>query len=396
MEDVESIAQSMPVSDVPVSPRKYEDMTLEERAACIAKAYLVNGKNNPVLIFDEDDLRALKRYEYAVRRLPSPVEVENNRAFALLGWQTADINVFFDNLRKHVGEWDVIEDMCKDIAGDLQVFSQVMLVEGDAIIKVLRDIGSWDADITLEALQALPMAVEDVEKLREVLDDHLTAIERNITTRRNDISAIRTRVDLFGKAVVQNLQPMADSFAARLGETSVAEKLAAIELELVELDRQIAARLKEYNGLVARAFTGAVLGPIGLIFTGGIYGAQAESIRAIKNQLIEQRARLASDKDALLGSEVGFEDIRTKILDIQFRLRYVEEGARHLEEVWSTLGAYARQSMNEIGFTSTQADLRRFTLNFQRVIWPWANIWDYSKQISRLFDNVIRDMEKEQ
>ncbi len=368
----------------------FEELSEEQRAALVPAQIFDHKKDDPAFIFSADNLRTIKRYERVVRQLPGRQEVEANQAFAILGIQAADVNVLFDSLRRHVNSWDAIEDACKKLGSDLQVFAETLMLEGAELVSELKSMPSWDSQADSEVLANSTLTTDDAKMFREKVDSQIAVIREDISEKRRGIKQVRALVDRFGDDISENLKPMANSLFLQVQAKSVPEKLLSLQRAVAELDQDIQRKLDEYNSLVGYSFTGLAFGPVGLIITGGIFGSQAETVRKAKNALLEERAKLDLNIKALTGDVGGFEAIGEHIADIQFRLVDVGVAAKNLEDIWILLEAYVDHSLRRAGNVSTQLEVLRFVVSFERVIRPWEKIKDISKHLSRLFNETVK------
>lgn len=112
----------------------YDKLTEDQRIELVPGQIFELKKNEPAFIFSRDNLRTIKRYEDAVRQLPHDYQDKLSETFAAFGLDVADVNVFFENLRKHVNSWDRVEDACKTMGADLQVFAEDLIREAESLI----------------------------------------------------------------------------------------------------------------------------------------------------------------------------------------------------------------------------------------------------------------------
>ncbi|WP_434518584.1 alpha-xenorhabdolysin family binary toxin subunit A [Pseudomonas sp. NFX1] len=379
-------------SDAQPEQKPFEELTEEERAILIPSQIFKLKEKEPAFIFSRENLRTIKRYENAVRQLPTPAQVSEIGALSVLGLEAEDVNVFFSNLRAHVNTWDGVEDSCKTMGADLQVFAESLIRDGVSLIAIIKSLDSWDSlPEDPAALAALKLSDAEVEKFNEGVDTYLQHITDDIADKLDSIRQVKKLIDHFGDTITNNLDPMAKSLIGNFESHDVAGKLKSIEDELALLDDDIKRKLAEYNGLVGTAFYGLVFGPIGLLVTGGIYGAQAEIVRAEKNELIKRHEDLSVTKDLLLGGGVSqLEGVKAILKDMQFRLVDVSTATKNLEDVWVLLEAYAKSSLRKVKGVSTQLDLKHFATGFERVITPWRDILGITKKLSELFNETLR------
>ncbi|WP_156340873.1 alpha-xenorhabdolysin family binary toxin subunit A [Pseudomonas sp. NBRC 111124] len=374
----------------PEKGKSFDQLTEEERAIRVPGQIFDLRREEPAFIFSRENLRTIKRYERSVRQLPMPAEVSQNQALPVLGIDANDINVFFNNLRGHVDSWDHVEDSCKLMGAELQVFAESLLTEGVGFIASIKNLDSWDLmPEDTAVLQVLKLSDSEKKTFSEGVDTYLQHITDDITDKLNTIRHVKKLVDQFGDAITKNLEPMARSLNGKLDSHDTAEKLRSIEAELVTLDADIQQMLDQYKGLVGAAFYGLVFGPLGLVVTGGIYGAQAERIRAEKNVLLEKYTALTDQKNILMGEGITqFASLKGALKDMQFRLVEVGAATKNLEDVWLLLEAYANSSLKKVKGVSTQLELKRFVSGFQRILSPWQNILFITKEISKLFNEA--------
>ncbi|VVM62176.1 hypothetical protein PS623_01312 [Pseudomonas fluorescens] len=380
-----------------VRPPTFEELTPSERAERIPQQIFDLKKDEPAFIFSKDNLLMIKRYEAAVRRLPSSrEELAGTLDFAAVGLEIDDVHRFYDNLRTHVNGWDDIEDACKKMGSELQVFAETLFTEGVAFIAELKSTDAWASlentslnDIDLEKAPPVPLSSKDTATFKEGVDSYLKDIESQIKERLKSIRHVKALTDRFADVIGSHLKPTADGLLKAMNKKDVSLEVQKIDLELTELDNAIERKLDEYNGLVGASFYGLVFGPVGLLITGGIYGAQAEEVRAEKNTLIARREASAVRKSNLLAQSESFELTKRLIMDLQFRLVEVRTAVKNLEDVWVLLEVYVEQSLAQLEKVDTQVMLKKFVRQFQRVISPWKDILGISKTISKLFNETI-------
>ncbi|MFJ4432094.1 alpha-xenorhabdolysin family binary toxin subunit A [Pseudomonas sp. NPDC089395] len=371
--------------------KPFDQLSEEQRAVLIPGQIFDLKKDEPAFIFSRENLKTIKRYEARVRQLPMPDEVSENASLSALGLEAKDVNVFFDNLRKHADSWDVVEDECKTMGADLQVFAENLIRDGGRFLSVIQGLETWESAPDGAAAAVPELSFNDKQTFSEGVDTYLQHIADEISEKLDGVRFVKRRIDRFGDDISENLMPMAISLLKHFNKQDVTGTLLSIESELVDLDDKIQKKLEEYNGLVGAAFYGLVFGPLGLVVTGGIFGAQAEDVRALKNKLIEQREQLSVKKNILLGGGAAqFEDVRTLIQDMQFRLVDVASATKNLEDVWVLLEAYAKSSLRKVKGINTQLELKRFVSGFERVVEPWKNILGITKTISELFNDALR------
>lgn len=372
--------------------KTFEELSEAERAEYIPFGIFNLKRNEPALMFSRKDLLTIKRYEAAVRRLPQRGDERYKKTFEVLGLTIDDVDNYFDNLRRHVDSWDHIEDLCKSVGNDLQVFAEELLVSGGEFINYLKTMEAWESIYdNAETLPDLPLSSADVKTFQQGVDIYLVALKDDIEDKLKGIAQVKKLVDHFARDIKNNLKSEAEGLENRLLEKSIPGTLDTLVSELKGVDEEIERKRIEYNGLVGSAFYGLVFGPFGLAITGGIYGPQAEAVRKEKNGLIEKRQEL-NEKVQVLSSDVGdFLYLTTSMTDIRFRLVGVEKGAKNLEDAWGLMHAYASDSLKKASRLETQFAVKKFIAGFERIVRPWNSILEISRDMSHLFNETVSE-----
>ncbi|NIF25836.1 hypothetical protein F3J44_05500 [Pantoea sp. Tr-811] len=369
----------------------FQQLSEEQRAQYVPEQVFDLRKNEPAFIFNRDNLIAIKRYEKAIRKLPTADAAIPESVMSLVSASKQDIDVLFDNLRKHADSWDGVEDACKSLGADLQIFAETLVAEATKLIALIKTMDTWDATAGQHAIE---LPVRDGETFKQAVARHMGVIREEIAYKRKSIQHVKQLVDHFGDAISENLLPMARGLRDKMLHSQFTEALTQLDAKLTVLDSEIQKKLDEYKSLVGLSFTGLVFGPLGLAITGGIYGKQAEAVRAEKNKKIRERSELVEQKSKLQDYFPIIEKVTTDIADMAFRLVDVRTATANLEDVWVLLDAYAKNSQRRAEAVSTNHDVKRFVEQFERVINPWKNIQGISKDISKLFNETLIDFER--
>ncbi|MET3054309.1 alpha-xenorhabdolysin family binary toxin subunit A [Pseudomonas alkylphenolica] len=353
---------------------------------------------DPALIFTKDNLLAIKRYASKVRRLPPDREsLQRSMNFALLGIDPEEIHQFYEDLRRHVSGWNVLELETKTLGTQLENFATNFTSDGQLLLDVIRQSDAIrDANLlrdldeqALEHVQAKRLEPMELAQVVRSIKDYLAVIEEDISLAILRITSVKVRANRFSRDVVDNLRPKVEGLLRGFKGKADAETLDDMNQQLLRLDQMITEKTEAYTSLVGYTLAGLWFGPIGVAITGGIYGSQAESVRKEKNKFIEQRSQLAVVLE-MLEPEIGkFQVIMTLLRDLELRLVEVETAAKNLEDVWSMLSVYADESHRDLERIDTDVSLARFAMRFERVIRPWHSIRSKSQQLSELFNEVI-------
>ncbi|WP_449431425.1 alpha-xenorhabdolysin family binary toxin subunit A [Pseudomonas putida] len=379
--------------------KTFEELSVTERAELIPQQLFDFKKAEPAFIFSKENLRTIKRYESAVLKLPVGREaLAASLNFSAVGINIEDVEYFYDNLRLHVGSWNGLEDACKKMGAELQTFAESLLAEGGSFINELKMTEAWQsssaltiAELEQEGLPSVPLSGKDAETFKDGVDHYLLDIRNDVVEKLAAVRHVKKLADHFGSAITTHLKPMADNLVRTIASREVVAEVADIEMQLVQIDKDVESKSQEYNGLVGSAFYGLLFGPIGLLVTGGIYGSKAEVVRGEMNKLVALRRELVEKKYAITKQTANFDIIKMTTDDLRFRLVEVSAAARNLEDVWLLLETYAEQSLAKMEGINTNLMLKKFVRQFERVIRPWISILDISKDISRLFNEEIQE-----
>lgn len=359
---------------------------------------------DPALIFTRDNLLTIKRYASAVRRLPPNREsLQGETNFVMLAIDLEDIHQFYEDLRRHVRGWNVLEQETKTLGTQLDNFATNFTADGQAMLAAIREsdairnaglLRELDEQV-LEQVQARRLEPEEQTQVVHSIVEYLTLIAEDISLAIERITAVKGRANRFARDVVDNIRPKAEGLLNGFTGKADVATLDVMNTQLRGLDKQIAQKTEAYKSLVGYTLAGLWFGPVGVAITGGIYGTEAESVRAEKNRLIEQRKQLAETL-AELAPEIGkFQITLTQLADLESRLDDVETAAKNLEDVWNILSVYADESQRDLERINTDVSLVRFAMRFERVIRPWQKIRSQSRVLSEIFNETVDQYSEE-
>ncbi|WP_342624404.1 alpha-xenorhabdolysin family binary toxin subunit A [Pseudomonas alkylphenolica] len=378
-------------------------MDVQQKAERVPQQYFeaITGSASsldPALIFTRDNLLAIKRYASVVRRLPPDREsLQRSMNFVLLEIDPEEIHLFYEDLRRHVSGWNVLEQETKTLGTQLDNFATNFTADGQALLGAIRESeairnASLLRDLdeqTLEHVQAKRLEPMEHAKVVQSITVYLEAIAEDVSLAIERITTVKARANRFARDVVDNLRPKAEGLLRGFKGKADVEKLNEMNQELLRLDQLITEKTEAYKSLVGYTLAGLWFGPVGVAITGGIYGSQAETVRKEKNQCIEQRKQLAETLEEL-EPEIGkFQITMTLLRDLELRLVEVESAAKNLEDVWNTLSVYADESQRDLERIDTDISLARFAMRFERVIRPWKSIRSKSRELSEVFNEVV-------
>ncbi|WP_110972493.1 alpha-xenorhabdolysin family binary toxin subunit A [Pseudomonas huaxiensis] len=387
-------------------------LDIQQRAEFVPKQYFdvisssaENNRMQPALIFSADNLKIIKRYVEYVYRLPkSAQEISEGHDFSLVGLDVQLVVNHYKNLRQHVEAWDIIERESKLLGTKLEQFASEFVAQGGHLVSALKStkaygllserLGNVMDDVTLQYQPYRALESSDKAQIGDV-KDFLSFIKDDIAEARQDIASVKDRAVWFSNVVVRQLRPEIDGLMQRIKDSGGEKKIGELRKQIEPLDELIAQKSDEYQALVGYAFTGLAFGLIGVAITGGIYGAQAEAVRAEKNELISLRDRLAQQIAAINPMIGSIEKTSLQIADLKFRLTEVQMAAKNLEDVWSMLGVYVEESEEELLQIDTDLKLATFVHRFERVVRPWETIRGLSAHLSKIFNETLDEISRQ-
>ncbi|MHC8365549.1 alpha-xenorhabdolysin family binary toxin subunit A [Pseudomonas sp. ZT5P21] len=383
--------------------------TVTEAAKYVPVQYfgVMAGKNAPdykdgTFIVKKSNIVAIKRYVNLSLLLP----VDLGAVERLLGYihadsaglEPRDIQALHQEIHKHALSWGTLERETKDLGGRLDLFSRGFINTGALVVDHLKSFtgyrnlfGTIDTLTPEEqaALASIPLGNSDTEKVNSLIR-YLGRMKSDIENFYNRVSSVKALATEFSRKITEDLLP-AINIKVRDVEAAGIEKDAKdeqLKLELKELDERIAEKLAEYSGLVGYAFTGLVFGPIGVAITGGIFGSQAERVRAEKNRMLERRGALLEQMRSANISKL-MNDLAGRLIDIRTLMVDAEKGARNLEDVWAIIWLNIDESAVRLSEVDNALDLNMLVLDLQAVVEPWRVISGHARALSKVFNEVV-------
>ncbi len=383
------VDQLDPVSKVKMLPERYFSF-IESR---------LDGGQQVGSLLTADNLKAIKRYANAVNDLPRTLaEIEREVDYTALGLEASMVHDLYVALHRHVNEWDVLERSIKQLGPEIELFAESLVQRGGSLLENLESSDVFMAIKKRKAEQGhdvytSELSEEEQTQLAAVLTLGITELLREIEGTQRRIDGVDARANWFNSEIKREIKPrmgrLLKHFEEKVSHDDILEKRKQID----QWDEQIDQLKSEYDANVGYAFTGIVLGPVGLVITGGVFGDKAERIRAKKNALLERRDELARDLGRMVPALNDFERVSTLVRDLQFRCKDLSAATKRLADVWLFLASYARTSVNEAKELSSITQLESFIHDFSEVIKPWRKIGNICHTLSELFNELIEEYE---
>ncbi|WP_286145879.1 alpha-xenorhabdolysin family binary toxin subunit A [Shigella sp. FC1967] len=152
---------------------------------------------------------------------------------------------------------------------------------------------------------------------------------------------------------------------------------------------EIAMLKDEYKHYVGLAFTGLAMGIIGVIITGGIFGAKAEVIRKKRNSLIQKVKKINADIDIYAGLSLHLNTLYIELSEIEQFIEDSNLALEHIEYVWQAILTEIEASITHFNKINNALELIKFSIYLEKIIAPWYMVIGYSKEMLLSFDNAL-------
>ncbi|MBC8164718.1 MAG: alpha-xenorhabdolysin family binary toxin subunit A [Bryobacteraceae bacterium] len=398
-------------------PQILPEQTVKPNEVATTTLQLITGKAKDVArpggIFTKEDLINIKLYVKKGLSLPeNQAEVEGYvgyKSSGIAGLEPAEIGNLFGQVRKHCLGWDSVQQKVIGQSIDLKGFSTRFVTTGEELLgnikewpfgqRVLKTLG----DVSGTKLEDIKYGREDPE-IALALGATLEIMRKDIEHQHGKTSAVKNAVSDYRVVLVggklttgietPGLEPQVARKHKAMLENKLAETIDADEKSLQEKEGRIEQLKKDYDKYVGLAFTGAAGGIIGLIITGGIFGAKAEAARKEKNELIEEvrglrdKVKGAKNLQKALGTlKDDFSDLGTRMLD-------AETALGHLEYMWASILSLIEDSQQQWKSIDDGMKMSTFITVFTTVINPWKTVGDLSGDLMRIIDEALAEYKR--
>lgn len=345
------------------------------------------------------NLRDIKKYVNNVHELPRSLQdIRAEADYETLGVDIERVHDLYSALHRHVAEWEKLERKIKELGPEIELFAEGVKSRGSALLEHVEGSDVYQAVLAGQQTQgrdAVSAELTDEQRLQlsSLIEKDLQELIREIEETAARIAEVDKRADWFNREIDVELRPRLSRVLKHIKNKEGEVDFLKLEKDRDELDERIETLRKEYDANVGYAFTGMWWGPVGLIITGGIYGAKAESIRTKKNQLIveyeEVSEKIIRYKPALLSVQKASRLIQS----ISTGTRDLKSAAQRLADVWLYLNKFASLSVGEAGQLSSAKEIQAFLADFAEVIRPWGKIKGVCGKLSKLFDQLLEEYE---
>jgi hypothetical protein len=368
------------------------------------------GVARPGGIFTKEDLISIKLYAKKGLSLPQEepqVEVYvGYKSSGFAGLEPADITDLFRQIGKHCLGWDAVQQGVVNQGVELKGFSATFVTKGEGIIgnikewpfgkRVLKTLG----DVSGEKLEDITYGPGDSE-IAQTLGETLELMRKDVVDQQAKTLAVRKAVGDYrivlvgGKlstgAETPGLEPQVARKRKTMMDNKLTETIKADEDSLKEKEGRIEQLKKDYDKFVGLAFTGAAGGIIGLLITGGIFGAKAEEARKDRNKLIDEVRALKEKVSGAKKLQKAIETLALDFSDIGTRMLDAETALGHLDYMWASILSLIQNSQREWLNIDNGMKMSTFITSFQSVVNPWKTVGDLSGDLMRIIDEGLAE-----
>ncbi|MDY3694050.1 MAG: alpha-xenorhabdolysin family binary toxin subunit A [Proteus mirabilis] len=309
----------------------------------------------------------------------------------------------FIKMREHALEWNKIEYSIKQQAIDLEIIGREITSTGENIIAFINQMPlltkisttmhdlseqelinikytSQDKQVSIQLIHILESMKEDIEIER----DKTLKLKESLSTFRSKIMGGKDSQNIAHHSIYHEIVNKKRLINEFYNKNNV---LLSDERDLLIED--ISILKEEYKNYVALAFTGLAAGIIGVIITGGIFGAKAESIRKKRNQLIDKVKNLNKEIDIYANLLLHLNSLYIELEEIEQLIEDTNMALEHIEYVWQAILTEIDASINNFNKINNALELIKFSIYLEKIISPWYMVIGYSKEILISFDNAL-------
>ena len=237
----------------------------------------------------------------------------------------------FIKIREHAFDWNKIEYSIKQQAIDLEIMGREITSTGENIIAfinqmpLLTKISSVIEDLSEQELKRIQYKSQDKEVATQLIHI-LESMKEDIENERNKTIKIKDSLSTFRSKIIggkdsQNVTHSSIYHEILNKKRFINEFYTDNSNSLIEerdlLIEEITRLKDEYKHYVSLAFTGLAIGIIGVIITGGIFGAKAEAIRKKKNELVEKVKKINVKIDIYTGLSLHLNTLYIELSEIE-------------------------------------------------------------------------------
>lgn len=387
-----------------------DGMSVSEAAQYVPEQYigLISGgqgaahsADDKFFLIKRSSIADLRAYVREARLLPVDlIKVQEKLGYKTVGvseLEPAQIQMFNQAVMQHADSWITLETETKELARQLDTFTGKFVGAGNLLLGLIhkvdidRLLGGTIADLTDEELKALAKIPLDDNQKKTVgaIQEYLKIMSDMTVSYVNKTMGVSHLAAQFERALTDELIPQVQLKTRAYMDSVLSNDVSYLLEEVIVLDKYIEDLAQAYKTQVGYAFTGLVFGPIGLVVTGGVFGAKAEATRAAKNIAIEQRKEIHKKIEHTENILMLLASAHTQFASLRGTMLAAEVGAKQLAQVWQYIHKYLEEAAESLDQVDNFAKLHSFALMFTLVLKPWEQIRSYAGQISSAFNDAV-------
>lgn len=364
----------------------------------------LNGvERGPGLLVTNDDIRKIKRYVNAGLALPTDAnEIERLYKYNQLkisGLYSADMQVFYQNMKNHASSWLPLESSMKAVGSDLHVFADNFNSSSSSIINYLTSLPGYisgigkiggltpeeidnlpEIQLTGDEKQKIPVLLELIDELKTVIVEHSKSTQ---TTK--------AKITQFKDEITKSLKPALGLKIALCNSHNFNDEIKQLNERLDILNQRIDEKHAEIDQYSQSKWWGLLGGAVGFIVTSTIYGSKAQRARNELDLLITERreieAKIATT-NSVLASLRTFE---TSLQDLQVRVEDAAGSSSNLESLWELIQAYVDASCKRLDGVTNAMYLVSFVSRLTTMTQNWLEIKKQAGDLLTAFNNATSD-----
>lgn len=358
-------------------------------------------------IVTSHDLIKIKSYINKALSLPYKLEDVINfigyNEISIQQLSSDNILSLFVRIREHAFEWNRIEYAIKQQAIDLEIMGREITSTGENIIlfisqmPLLTKISTVINDLSDQELANIKYTDQD-KQISTQLIHILESMKQDIETERDKTLKIKDLLSTFRSKIMGGKDSRNIQYQSIYHEVINKKKLInefnnSNNISLIDerdlLIEDIKILKEEYKNYVGLAFTGLAAGIIGVIITGGIFGAKAEKIRKKRNESIEKVKSLNKEIDIYTNLSLYLNSLYIELDDVEQLIEDTNIALEHIEYVWQAIITEIDASISNFNKINNALELIKFSIYLEKIISPWYMVIGYSKEIFISFDNAL-------
>lgn len=353
-----------------------------------------DGPNEGGLTLAREHIVTLNQYANHVFALP----VAKDAVIRWLGYSTITEPALMPDkmvnlnkrLQSHGRNWTTLSDVSKKLGFELASSANNINSSGNDVLEILEQskaLGKrkeeWES---IHFNKPIALVADDKRRVMNLVD-YMEVLREDVDIFARRVGDVRTETERFRDEAREQLIPLVIEKAEAVGRRQASGEVDKLRGDLASLDKDIKRLEGEYDQYLKAALSGLAAGPLALVITGSIYGAKAEKVRKERNKRQQERSQVSQKLKAAIRLEGLMEELKTRMGQLDARLRDVVTASSHLQSAWQLIGVYIDASIEHLERIETNQQLFKFAIFFKRFIDQWKDIEKFAQHMNRVFDD---------